>query len=130
MVHNDEGSVYTLILVMSKPDEFEGGQFFIQKNKSNSDKVNVDEVSISSDLNSPPDIVIPTSIDELENEFIGVFPPYLGGIIINSTSNHGVTEITSGHRVIYALEFWLPCSSSIWDRRPSVDSIAACNPIR
>lgn len=77
-MHQDADSVYTLLLVLSNPKtDFTGGYFFIEPN-----------------LGQDGEVSIPLR------------PPQFTGILFNSETLHGLNELQSGHREIFAMELW------------------------
>lgn len=94
-LHEDRESVYTLIVMLSNPRiDFTGAHFFIKPRLEGSGRI------------------------ENKQELIALRPPQFSGLLFDSLATHGLNDVESGHREIFALELW-DYPTEIDGRRPS-----------
>lgn len=99
--HSDSGSVYTVLIALSDPSDYEGGEFFI---------TGYDEDDEEDDD------------DEEEEENWKLFKPdRLSALVFLSHMKHGVKGITKGTRQMFATELWRYPDCSFEMMRPSLE---------
>ena len=83
--HNDDGSVYTLILMLSShPGDFTGGVFYITASNDTKMKYyKIDEEDSSGNISTLDSLPIN------KEETLTFLPSFLGGVLINSNFDHG-----------------------------------------
>ena len=94
-LHIDADSVYTMVLMLSSPDTFDGGHLVFS---SPNNQTGAEELTVAS-MNK------------------------LGGVFFDSNVAHGVTQVTSGTRTVVAIEFWPYEDNRPLDRRPPADGM-------
>ena len=97
LMHIDQASIYTMVLMLGNPGNFEGGKFVI-----------LPRVGLY-DTEHPIKTVMK------------VEPQQYGGVLFDSLAPHSVEPITQGQRLVLAIEFWPFESIDIHDLRPQAD---------
>ena len=88
-VHDDNESIYTVLISLSDPESYEGGEYFLELDDEDTDK-----------------------------KRISVKPSRLSALVFVSEVLHGVKPILSGERISFATEFWIHDDLPFGELRP------------
>jgi hypothetical protein len=117
--HEDSDSDYTVLVAMSNPNDYKGGEFTLFtddiKNKNKNKNHN-------NNSNTPK---IPN-----RNNQISFKPNRLSAVVFLSEYEHGVESITTSGRVTFANELWRYDDSPTFLQRPSPIELIYGNPNR
>jgi 2OG-Fe(II) oxygenase superfamily len=75
-LHTDDESVYTIVVALSEPDAYEGGEYVLY------------------------------DADDPTKETLVKLPRLSALVFLSSLTSHGVAPVTSGLREMFAAEFW------------------------
>jgi hypothetical protein len=92
-VHIDAGSLYTVLIALANPEDYEGGNFFM----------------------------FPENGDLRHGKIISVKPDRLSAIVFRSETEHGVEDVQSAGREMFATELWRWGDVPMGVRRPNWD---------
>mmetsp|Transcript_28896 Transcript_28896/g.29230 ORF Transcript_28896/g.29230 Transcript_28896/m.29230 type:complete len:349 (-) Transcript_28896:103-1149(-) len=101
LMHVDGDSIYTVMLMLSDPASFTGGEFVITK-----------------------ELFDETTSEREEIELV-VMPEKGGGVVFDSEALHGVYPIESGERTVLIFELWPYEDSDSGHVRPSATTYAS-----
>jgi len=91
-MHTDLDSIYTMVLMLGSPNKtFYGGAFVIEPHRVGREAIAVVKAN----------------------------PVQFGGILFDSNANHGVEPISTGERLVLAVEFWPYQDTTVFEKRPS-----------
>jgi len=97
-MHDDEDSIYTMVVLLGQPDSFSGGDFVFEPRAMPPPKhlSSLRDVSVVDSHSHGPRTVTLQRVTY----------PHWGGVLFDSTIIHGVTPITQGVRWVLVIELW------------------------